>query len=376
MESRRSLGLFRRGTGDDRAQEPRTSLGESEPGGLPASAEARLNALSTGGSMFTSGLSVKEFVLLDRLGPQPLAQVMGASVVRRGWQYLPALPPGEGFRRWVAAQPRSYGSAFGPTAYGPTLQNPFTEASLSQVRAYKWHAEVVCVLDVLTDAWNTARRRALDRLKEEALQINADAVVGVHVRRSDHDLAARTIEFMVNGTAIRLPGLSGSSNPMLTGLSVQDYWRLVKAGQEPVGLLATTAVVFASPPRSARLRRVRAISQNQELDELSSAFRLAREKVRSALQDQVADSRGTGAVGVEFSHCVHKERLALASSLQSRSRRGWHLGRFGVPYFVSGHSDAERRGWVITMHAAGTAVRLSQRPSPEEIKPTMQMEAS
>lgn len=47
-----------------------------------------------GGLVVTSGLSVNEFALLYRLGPQPLAQVMGASVVRTGWQYLPALPPG------------------------------------------------------------------------------------------------------------------------------------------------------------------------------------------------------------------------------------------------------------------------------------------
>ena len=47
--------------------------------------------------MFTSGLSVNEFALLDRLGPSPLAQVMGASVVQAGWQYLPPLDPGRIF---------------------------------------------------------------------------------------------------------------------------------------------------------------------------------------------------------------------------------------------------------------------------------------
>ena len=46
----------------------------------------------------------------------------------------------------------------------------------------------MCELDVLTDAWNLARRRALDRLAEEALQVGADVVVGVRLQRSDHDL--------------------------------------------------------------------------------------------------------------------------------------------------------------------------------------------
>ena len=67
---------------------------------------------------------------------------------------------------------------------------------------------MVCELDVLTDAWNLARRRALDRLAEEALQVGADAVVGVRLHRSDHDLGKGTIEYVVTGTAIRLPGSS------------------------------------------------------------------------------------------------------------------------------------------------------------------------
>ncbi len=371
------MGFFRHDADDEKPIKPERSRAVVAREAIPASAEARLQALAADESLFTSGLSVKEFALLRSLARQPLAQVMGASVVRRGWQYLPALPPGEGFSTWVGHQRGStLGRAYAPTAYGAALKNPFTEASLSQVRAYKWHTEVVCKLDVLTEAWNVARRRALDRLTEEAVKVGADVVVGVHVHRRDQDLAARTIQFVVNGTAIRLPGSSGSPRPMLSDLSVQDYWRLLQAGQEPVGLLATTAVVFASPPRSTRVRRMKTIAQNQELGEISNAFHLARELVRTALLGQVSDAKGRGAVGVEFSHTVHREKLALASSTQSRSRRGWHLGRFGVPYFVSGHSDYDRRGWVITMHAAGTAVRPSREPSQRAIKTTVRMEVA
>src|SRR5262249_32985541 len=159
---------------------------------------------------------------------------------------------------------------------------------------------------------------------------------------SDLNPGSGAVEYVVSGTAIRLPGSSGSERPALTALSVQDYWCLLRAGHEPVGLLATTAVVFASPPRSTRVRRARTVRQNQEFAEISGAFRLARETVRTGLRGQVADVHGAGAVGVEFSHSVHRDKLALASSLQSESRRGWHLGRFGIPYFVSGHSDVER----------------------------------
>src|SRR4029077_6596790 len=123
------------------------------------------------------------------------------------------------------------------------------------------------------------RRRAVDRLCEEALQVNADAVVGVRLHRSDHDLGRGTIEYVVTGTAVRLPGSTGASWPVVTDLSVQDYWRLRSAGQEPCGFVAPTSAMFASPPTATRLRRKRTTRQNQELDELSDAFHAARAEV-------------------------------------------------------------------------------------------------
>src|ERR1700733_14561573 len=125
------MAFFKRSQAEDAdGAESRTRV---EAGGIPAGAEARLNALATDGSLFTSGLSVNEFALLEEMGPRPLAQVMGASVVRVGWQYLPALEPGV-----IVSYP-----VYGPTVTGRALQNRMTEASSSQVRNYRWHAEVV-----------------------------------------------------------------------------------------------------------------------------------------------------------------------------------------------------------------------------------------
>ncbi len=364
------MGFFARGGGQD--DEQSEELARIEAGGIPAGAEQRLKMLGSGGSLFTSGLSVNEFALLDRMGPQPLAQVMGASVVRTGWQYLPALDPAP------VARPRSGGyaarfGATGPSATGYQLTNAYTEPSIAQVRSYKWHATVVCELDTLTDAWNLARHRALDRLTEEALQVGADAVVGVHLHRSDHDLGGGTIEYVVSGTAIRVPGSDATKWPLLTDVSVQDYWRLRSAGHEPVGLLATTEVVFASPPYATRLRRARQVTQNQELEELSRGFHAARDTIRARLVGQVSDAHAEGAVGVEFAHAVHREKIELASSLTGGMQRGWRLGRLGIPYKVSGGSDVERRGWVITMHAAGTAIRSAGGRKSPEVKTAIRM---
>ena len=346
------MGFFARGGEED--GEHSEALARIEAGGIPARAEERLKALGRGESLFTSGLSVNEFALLDRLGPQPVAQVMGASVVQTGWQYLPALDPGSVV---VPQWSGRWGSGEGPSSRGYALNTGFTEPSPAQVRSYQWHATVVCELDTLTDAWNLARRRALDRLTEEALQVGADAVVGVHLHRSNRDLGHGTIEYVVTGTAIRVPGSDGKSFPRLTDVSVQDYWQLRSAGHEPVGLLATTAVIFASPPRATRMRRARQFAQNQELEEVARAFQAARDTARAKLLGQVSDAHATGAVGVEFEQHVHREKLELASSLTGSAQRGWRRGRLGIPYRVKGGTDVERRGWVITMHAAGTAIR-------------------
>ena len=360
------MGFFNRQDDEDGDRE--RSLERIESGGIPLGAERRLRQLAADNTLFTSGLSVKEFALLRRMGPEPVAQVMGASVVRTGFQYLPPLPPGE-------IVTVSYGRLGPWTSRAAGYVNQFTEPSMSQLRSYRWHAPVVCELDVLTDAWRTARRRALDRLCDEALQVNADAVVGVRLHRGDHDLGQGTIEYVVTGTAVRVPGSTGANWPVVTDLSVQDYWRLTEAGQEPLGFLATTAVVFASPPVALRVQRLRTLQRNQELEELSKGFRMARETVRAQIEGQVADAHAAGAVGVSLSHSIHRDKVALGSSLQTAPYRGWNRGRLGLPYYVSGRGDAERRGWVITMHAAGTAVRPRSGPSRRPVKPTVRMGA-
>ncbi|HEY1522775.1 MAG TPA: heavy metal-binding domain-containing protein [Solirubrobacteraceae bacterium] len=345
-------------------QESRSPI---EAGGLPPAARRRLQGLGTEGALFTSGLSVNEFSVLGRLGPRPLAQVMGASVVRPALQLLPALTPGMNVMggTWYAPHAPSPGAAM----------NRFTDASPSQVRSYLWHAEVVCELDVLTAAWNMARQRALDRLTEEALHVGGDGVVGVHLHRSDHDLGRRTIEFVVTGTAVREGSRAGKVGPALTGLSTQDVWRLRQGGYDAVGLLGASIVVFAAPARTTRLRRVRTTRQNQELQELSKAFHLARDTLRIRLGGQVKDAGAEGAVGVEFSHSLDREKLSLASSLSTLDSRGWRLGRFGIPYYVSGKGEADRHGWVITMHMYGTAVRRSEQTPANDLKTAIRMGA-
>ena len=321
------------------------ALARIEGGGIPLSAERRLQALGKDGALFTSDLSVNEFSLLGGLGPRPLAQVMGGSVVRVGQALLPSVPTS---RRWNSLG--GYSNSTGGYSSQP-------QAPTGYQKAVYQRTTMVLEVEVLTSAWTTARRNALNRLSEEALQVGADVVVGVELRRGEHDLAKRTIDYLISGTAIRLPGSTQTNYPLLSDLSVQDYWRLHEAGFEPAGLVAATTVVFASASRGTRWQRRRTMQRNQELTELSQGFHLARDTVRRRLLSQAQGCHADGMVGVELTHTIHEEELPAAPSLPSASPPGWNRGALGIPYYVRRKGDAERKGWLITMHGAGTAIR-------------------
>ncbi|MGH2886395.1 MAG: hypothetical protein ACRDPA_27470, partial [Solirubrobacteraceae bacterium] len=55
-------------------------------GGIPLGAEQRLKRVGAASTpFFTSDLTAKEYALAQASGLQPVAQVMGSSVVQHGW---------------------------------------------------------------------------------------------------------------------------------------------------------------------------------------------------------------------------------------------------------------------------------------------------
>lgn len=288
-----------------------------EAGGLPSGATRRLRALAVDGAGFTSGLSIGEFALLDRLGPQPLAQVMGLSVHQIGWQYLSR-----------------------PNAWQ-------TSGQLS------WVDTAVYELETVTRAWDQARRRALDRLVEEARLVEADAVVGVHLHRGEHDVAAEAVECRVSGTAIRFAGAERAAWPVLTDLSVQDYWKLHQAGYAAVGLVATTAVVFVATAGQVRWERAVAAGRNQEYPELSGAVFAARDTARARLLGQARDDHADGIVGMAFEQHIRPGKFPFAAV-------PGQVVTPGIATSAPATGSGERSGFVVTFHAAGTAVRRTE----------------
>ena len=71
---------------DEERQAAEVDLERIRQGGIPLGAEERLKRVATSSTpFFTSDLSAKEYALAEASGLQPVAQVMGSSVVQHGW---------------------------------------------------------------------------------------------------------------------------------------------------------------------------------------------------------------------------------------------------------------------------------------------------
>ncbi len=268
--------------------------------------------------MFTSSLTVPEFAVLTDLQVMPLTQVMGVSVQQIGWQYLPA-----------------------DARYGGD--------------------ELFCELDRIGHAWDQARRQALDRMTEEARAAGADAVVGVRLRRGEHDFGASTVDFSVIGTAVRWAGETRAAWPVLTALSAQDYWKLDSAGWAPAGVVAATAVFFVSQGFFTRWQRRSKFAANQELVEFSEGFSAARHTAVRYLRSQADAAGGDGIVGVTLEHTIEEGSFdVVPQSGQFGTARRTSPFTMGQSAQVQGGGTDKRSGMVITIQAFGTAIRRVQ----------------
>jgi uncharacterized protein YbjQ (UPF0145 family) len=174
------------------------SLRRVAAGGIPLRAEQRLQEEAGEHSrLFTSDLSVSEFVLARDAKCWPISQVMGSCIYHVG-----------------------------------------------QIADYKGKTSEITVI---SDAHRESRRAALARLMQEARLLGADAVIGVHLKDRMITMGARgkggddggeVLEFTVVGTAVRAPWITHQPGlPIITDLSGQDLWALAQDGYEPCGFL-------------------------------------------------------------------------------------------------------------------------------------------
>jgi uncharacterized protein YbjQ (UPF0145 family) len=304
------MPFFKRGNDEQRearqdaAAEQLASLEALERGGLPLRAQQRLAAAGAG---FTSDLSVDEFALLGAIGVRPVTQVMGSSIYHVGWQQ----------------QPGAWGMQMG---------------GLSQE------------LTVISEAWNTARRRAFDRLEQEAKLVGADAVVGVQLTTGRHDFAVGAIEYVAIGTAVRIDGFPQAERPVVTDLSGQDFWKLWRSGERPIGVVGASTVhyVVAGWATQQAQSGFAASWVNQELKDFTRGVYDARETALGRLTQEARQIGATGVVGVSIDH-----------SVEQREARGG-----------SGRTDL-----LVTFHTLGTAIGPSASAG-RPLEPSLRLDLS
>jgi uncharacterized protein YbjQ (UPF0145 family) len=230
------------------------------PAQIPADAHRRLAELEgTPGhpGMFTSDLSVNEFLLIKEVGFHPLGFVMGSSIYHLGIQT----------RRWSKSQE----------------------------------------LAKLTEAMYNARELAMTRMEEEAVELQADGVVGVRLDVNYYEWGSDTAEFIAMGTAVKAEdGRSYRNNkgiPFTSDLSGQDFWILMQTGHIPQGLVMGNCVYHIG--HRSLGQTVRSAGQNMELPNFTQALYEARELAMTRMQDEATSLGASGIVGVRLEEKSH-----------------------------------------------------------------------
>jgi uncharacterized protein YbjQ (UPF0145 family) len=252
---------------------------ETTEAGVPLDAIKRLKRMAGEGGppLFTSDLSVDEFVLLAQMEMQPLGLVMGSSIYHIGWQ----MPPG--FFR-------------------------------SQE------------LETLTNALYEARELAVTRLEEEAKTLGADGVVAVRLAIKGF-LEPDCIEVVALGTAVKAPPgedhRRADSMPFTCDLSVQEIYQLYQIGYVPSELVVGNCVYHIR--HQGMMQQMMNAGMNIELDNFTQGFYEARELAMGRMQAEAERNNAVGIVGVDITESSFNgwnpnviEFLAIGTSIVRR----------------------------------------------------------
>src|SRR6202522_2280212 len=233
--------------------------------GVPQDAIKRLAELKPGkpGSIFTSDLSVNEFLLVREAGFRPVGLVLGSSIYHVGLQVA----------RWSKNQE----------------------------------------LDVLSQAMYHARELAMSRMEAEADALKADGIVGVRLEVEMKEFGADIAEFIAVGTAVGAePGAGGGGvtdwhnnrgMPFTSDLSGQDFWTLIRAGYAPLGMTMGSCVYHIAHQKMGS--KMGNIGRNVELEQFTQALYDARELAMSRMQAEAEELAAEGIVGVQLRQHSH-----------------------------------------------------------------------
>jgi uncharacterized protein YbjQ (UPF0145 family) len=216
--------------------------------GVPEAGRARLQQNRAG--LFTSDLSINEFLLVRQAGFRPLGLVIGSSIYHIGYQ----------------------------------------------MAAYRQNQE----LTVLSEAMYHARELAMTRMEEEADQLGADGVVGVRLDIGRYEWGENLAEFIAVGTAVKHQEgqlhRAPSGRPFTSDLSGQEFWTLLQTGHRPVGMVMGSCVYHVA--HQSLRQSMRQAGQNVELANYTQALYDARELAMERMQAEAEALGAAGIVGV------------------------------------------------------------------------------
>ena len=227
---------------------------------LPEHAMERLRELRGEGGrrpLFTSDLSVNEFLLVRRAGFDPIGLVVGSSIYHIGYQ----------------------------------------QASWNQNQE----------MTVLSQAMYHARELAMSRMEEEADALGADGIVGVRLDIGRYEWGQDMAEFIAIGTAIRHRAgelhRAPNGRPFTSDLTGQDFWTLLHSGHRPVGMVMGSCVYHVA--HRGMFQSLKQMGKNVELPNFTQALYDARELAMERMQAEAEDVKAEGIVGVQLSERSH-----------------------------------------------------------------------
>ncbi len=230
------------------------------PVSLPEAAQRRIADLrqraSSGRAIATTDLSVDELMLVHEVGFDPVGMVMGSSVYHLGFQW--------------------------------------SGINTSQE------------MGVLTAAMYNARELAMSRMEAEAAALDADGVVGVDLDIRFMNWGEAVGEFTAIGTAVR--SRTGGSwrqpngLPFTSDLSGQAFWKLLRTGYRPLGLVLGNCVYHVGRQRMGMF----SAWKNREMDVYTQCLYEARELAMSRMQ---AEAEQLGAQVVVESRITHHNHI-------------------------------------------------------------------
>ena len=223
--------------------------------GVPEAGRERLAQNKQG--LFTSDLSVNEFLLIRQAGFDPVGLVVGSSIYHIGIQLA----------GWKKSQE----------------------------------------LTVLSQAMYEARQLAMTRMEEEADQLGADGVVGVRLDIGRYEWGQDMAEFIAIGTAVKhregVLHRAPNGRPFTSDLSGQDFWTLLRTGHRPVGMVMGSCVYHVA--RRGMLQSLGQTGRNVELSNFTQAFYDARELAMERMQSEAQELQARGIVGVDLQEKSH-----------------------------------------------------------------------